>query len=96
MSADPIGRDEFYRLANRVDNIDHGGTRGEVGLAVQVKQVINDIGMLRSDLNSHRQDHVTAERARIVGRRWIIGALIALIAAIDGPLVTVLLSMAHR
>lgn len=96
MSDGPINRDEFRWLANRVDSIDHAGTRGEVGLAMQVKQVISDIGMLRADLNSHRQDHLTAERARVVGRRWIIGAVIALIAAIDGPLVTVLLGMAHR
>lgn len=96
MPFETVGRDEFIWLRQRVDSIDATGTRGEVVLATQVKQVIGDIAQLRNELVGHRAEHVKAERSRVVGRRWLIGVVIAVLAAIDGPIVTVLLSIAHR
>lgn len=96
MPPDTVGRDEFVWLRQRVDAIDATGTRGEVVLATQVKQVIGDIAQLRNDLVGHRAEHVRAERARVVGRRWLIGVLITVLAAIDGPLVTVLINLLHH
>lgn len=82
-------------LRQRVDNIDAFGTRGEMVLATQVKQVIGDIAQLRNDLAGHRGEHVKAERSRVIGRRWLIGLIVAIVAAVDGPMVSLLLSLHH-
>lgn len=80
-----VSREEFDRLAHRVDAIDASGTRGVAVLAVQMQE-------LTKDLSRHEEKHDRAEAARAASRRWMIGAVIALVAAIDGPVVTVVLA----
>ena len=85
-----------------------GGTRGVAVLAVQVQQIAQDVARLEQAMTkdvarlerrleatmAEHSDAHDAERAgRMNSRRWIVGAVIALIAAIDGPLVTVLLHL---
>jgi hypothetical protein len=55
-------------------------------LAVQVQE-------LAKDLARHEEKHDRQEMARAAGRRWLVGAVIAAIAAIDGPMVAVLLAL---
>ena len=69
----------------RLEAIDANGTRGVMVLAVQVQE-------LGKDLAAHevKHDHERDERAS--NRKWVYMALIALVAAVDGPIVTVLLA----
>lgn len=69
-------------------------TQGEsiAVLATQMVEVIKDISDLRNELRDHRDDHRTEEQDRVRGRRWLIGAIVGAIAAVDGPLVTLWLA----
>lgn len=84
-----VTRDEFDRLQIRLDAIDAGGTRGGAVLAVQMQQISTELGR-------HEQQHEREARERAAGRRWLLMAVIAVIAAIDGPVVTVLLALHGR
>lgn len=57
-------------------------------LAFQVRELAR--GQAR-----HERTHATERRERAAARRWMIGAAIALVAAVDGPIVTVLLAIHH-
>jgi hypothetical protein len=94
------------RLDARIDAIDHMGTRGVAVLAVQLQEIAKDVASLQNELISHRAAHeqgereavaaaAAAARGRVNNRRWIIGAVIALVAAIDSPLISVLLALHH-
>ena len=90
---DIVSREEFAMLsrqvednARRLDNIDTTGTRGVAVLAVQITE-------LAKDFSRHEEKHDRADAARLTARRWLWGAVIAGIAAIDGPIVTVLLAV---
>ena len=72
-------------LDRRVDAIDVNGTRGVVVLGVQLQE-------LAKDLAAHEVKHDHEREERAANRKWIWMALIGLLAAIDGPLVTVLLA----
>ena len=96
---EPVTRFEFAELARqvaaqaqRLDAIDTAGTRGVAVVAVQLQEVAKDVAHLEKAIDAHRGEHVAAEAARVNGRRWMIGAAVGLVAAIDGPLVTVLLA----
>ena len=81
-------RDDLRMITRRLDQIDATGTRGVAVLAVQVQE-------LAKDWARHEQAHETERRERAAGRRWLIGMAVAAIAAIDGPIVTVLLAVHH-
>lgn len=80
--------DRISRLESRLDSIDAMGTRGLAVLAVQVQEIAKDMA-------KHEVKHDADTQSRASARRWIIGAAIAAIAAIDGPLVTVILNHGH-
>jgi hypothetical protein len=89
---DPVSREEFRMLADRVyagerrlESIDVNGTRGVVVLAVQVQE-------LSKDLAAHEVKHDQERADRAASRKWLWAALIAVIAAVDGPVVSVLLA----
>jgi hypothetical protein len=84
MSVDDVTRWEFTELQNRVNESMRGG--GVAVIAVQVQQ-------LAQDMAKHEERHDRQETARATGRRWMIGAVIAAVAAIDGPMVAVLLAL---
>jgi hypothetical protein len=83
---EPVTREEFRQLMRRVDMIDTSGTRGVAVLAVQIQD-------LAKDFSRHEEKHDRQELARAASRRWLIGAVIALVAAVDGPIVAVLLAV---
>ena len=90
---DPVSRYEFAELARqvmanalRLDAIDANGTRGVAVVGVQVQE-------LSKDFAKHEERHDQEQARRLSARRWVIGAAIAAVAAIDGPLVTVLLAV---
>lgn len=72
--------------------MDSGGTRGVAVLGVQLQEVAKDVARLESQMITHQQEHHAAESARAAGRRWLIGAVIAAVAAVDGPIVAVILA----
>lgn len=100
---DPVSRYEFSQLAARLADIDTHGTRGIAPLAVQLTEVIKDVNDMRNDVRDfkrevensftrHDTQHEREEARRISSRRWAFGAVVAVIASIDGPLVTILLA----
>jgi hypothetical protein len=80
-----VSREEFDRVLYRLDQMDAGGTRGVAVLAVQVQE-------LAKDMARHEEKHDRQETARAANRKWAIMAMIAAVAAIDGPIVTVILA----
>lgn len=84
-AADVVDRVELDRLVRRIDAMDATGTRGLAVLAVQVQEIAKDLAR-------HEVMHQNEAAARAATRRWLVGAVIAVIAAVDGPVVTVLLA----
>lgn len=89
---DPVTRAEFEMLAKqvseqyrRLEAIDAGGTRGVGVLQLQITD-------LAKDFAAHEKQHEILEVRRVAGRRWAIALAVAAIAAIDGPMVTILLA----
>lgn len=87
-----VTREEFRMLseqvmgnARRLDEIDRGGTRGVAVMAIQLQE-------LAKDLASHEIKHDQEREQRASNRKWVWMAVIALVAAVDGPIVTVLLA----
>lgn len=92
MTDEPASRNDLRDLARRVDMLDEHGTRGVGVLAVQVQEIAKDVARLETQLAEHAKEHQRAERDRIAGRRWLIGAVIGAIAAVDVPTLYVILS----
>lgn len=97
MIGERVGRAEFDMLrgavaenVRRLDSIDQGGTRGVGVLSVQVADVIKDVAELGAQIESHRREHEATERARVTGRRWLIGTGLAALALVESPLLYLL------
>ena len=91
------GAGEFAMLADRMsdygrrlDAIDQGGTRGVAVLAAQIAEVIKDVADLRQELRDHDRTHQEEKRGRIVSRRWVITAVIAVLTLVETPLILIL------
>lgn len=76
--------------------MDQYGTRGVGAMTVQITELAKDFSDLKAETKTweatHDQQHEQEKRERLIARRWLIGAAIAAVAAVDGPIVTVLLS----
>jgi hypothetical protein len=87
-----VTREEFSRFADRItgriDQMDSTGTRGVAVLAVQMQE-------LAKDMAAHEVKHDREMSDRRSTHKWWVMAAIAAIAAIDGPIVTVVLSAHH-
>lgn len=86
---DFVTREEFLAMARRLDQIDATGTRGVAVLAVQIQE-------LAKDFAKHEQVHDREEARRMSGRRWLFAMAVAVIAAVDGPVVTIVLARGGR
>ena len=96
-------RDQVRANADRISQIDQGGTRGVAVVGVQVSEVIKDVADVRAELRAdvaelratleqHDRRHDQENQARVTGRRWALGfaaAGAASIATIIGMLVTI-------
>jgi len=65
-------------------------------LGVQLQEIAKDVAKLEKQMDDHRADHWRAESARVTGRRWLAAMIIAAVAAVDGPMVTILLARGGR
>lgn len=96
MPDEPVSRREFDQLSARISEIDQHGTRGIAPLAVQLTEVIKDVNDVKREVeqrfDAHERQHEREETRRVSGRRWMVGAIIAAVAAVDGPIVTVVLA----
>lgn len=63
---------------------DETATRRE--LAETRRAVRADLGRLERAFRRHESEHRAEARARVTGRRWLIGTMIALAAVIEAPL----------
>jgi len=61
-------------------------------LAVQMTEVIKDVADLRSELRDHRQEHKDEATARSAARWKLVVVMLTLFAAIEGPLLTLVLT----
>lgn len=86
--------DRIDRLERRVDNIDATARMNAV-LAVQLQELSKDVSALERTLEGHRSEHAQAAAAAVSSRRWLVGVMVAAIAAVDGPVVTLLLAAHH-
>jgi hypothetical protein len=96
-----VSRDEFTMLRDqvaeygrRLDEIDRIGTRGVAVLAVQVSELTKDVGAVQRQLEAHHQEHQADAKARQVSRRWAVTIGATLFAAVESPLVALLIT--HR
>jgi len=64
-------------------------------LGVQLQQIAKDVAKLEIQMEAHRKEHEAEESARVSARRWLAGIVIAAVAAIDGPVVAILLARGH-
>jgi hypothetical protein len=80
----------------RLTALDQGGSRGVVVLQVQIQDLTKEVTKLRADMDhrfdTHDRQHELDEAKRVTSRRWLAGSIIAAVAAVDGPLVTILLA----
>jgi hypothetical protein len=93
--SEPVSRFEYLELLKRVDAMDMAGTRGVAVLGVQLQEVAKDVAKLEGQMESHRREHVSDEASRVSARRWIIATIIAAVAAVDGPVLTIVLAARH-
>jgi hypothetical protein len=86
-----ISRAEFDGWTRQIErNADAAAAQS--ALAVQVAEVIKDVTEVRSELREHRKEHETERAARASQRRWMIGLIVVLFAAVESPLVTLLIT----
>jgi hypothetical protein len=94
-----VSRAEFDSLARRVEQMDVAGTRGVSGLSIQLGGLVRDLAELKTDTRlwqgNHEQEHEQEQRDRRSARRWLVGVLIAAVAAVDGPVLTIVLARGH-
>ncbi len=94
---------EHAQFRSDLHALDTGGSRGVVGLQVQMTDAAKDlaklslsIDILKRDMDTrfdaHVRVHAEEARTRVSSRRWIAGLVVAGVAAVDGPLVTILLA----
>jgi hypothetical protein len=80
----------------RLAALDQGGSRGVIVLQVQIQDLTKEVTKLRADMDhrfdAHDHQHEKDEAKRVTSRRWLVGSIIAAVASVDGPLVTLLLS----
>jgi septal ring factor EnvC (AmiA/AmiB activator) len=97
---------EHAQLREALHTLDVSGSRGVVGLQVQMQDTTKEIAKLQASVDALRSDidrrfdghtrvHEAEAAARASSRRQAAGLVIAAIAAVDGPLVTILLARGH-
>ena len=69
-------------------------TQGEAiaVLSTQMLQLHTDVEGLRQDLRNHREEHRLQVASGGAARRRLWGAVVVLVASIDGPLVAFMLT----
>lgn len=94
---------EHAEFARQLLALDTGGSRGVIGLQVQMTDQTRELAKLQVSVDELRKDvdrrfdahlvtHGDEARARVSSRRWLAGIILAAIAAVDGPVVTLLLA----
>lgn len=80
----------------RIEGLDEHGSRGVQALTIRMDSMVASLAELKADVShqfdAHHREHERDEAKRVSSRRWLIGAIIAAVAAIDGPIVTVVLA----
>ena len=82
------------RLEHHVGQIDRGGTRGMVGVNVQLSELSKDVGELRGEAvawqGAHERQHERDQAQRTAGRRWGLTLAITNLVGLAAVLVTVI------
>lgn len=84
------------KLWARLEALDEHGSRGVAALQIRLDNMVAGMAELKADMaaefGEHRREHEKDEAKRTSSRRWLIGAIIAAVAAVDGPVVTIFLA----
>ena len=87
--------------AQRLNTIDHDGTRGVGVLQQQITEVVRDLAELKTETSSwqstHTQQHEAVQKERRETRRWVFGFAVAALASLGtiGGLLFEILSRLH-
>jgi hypothetical protein len=86
-------RDDVRGMGKRIDELDSNGTRGMVGITLQISDLIKAQGEMSGRFTEHERQHQSEAQQRVIGRRWLVGmgfAGMAAMAAVITMLVDVL------
>jgi hypothetical protein len=86
-------REDVRGMSKRIDDLDANGTRGMVGITLQISDLIKAQGEMTGRFTEHERQHRAEAQQRVIGRRWLVGmgcAGIAAMAAVITMLVDVL------
>lgn len=80
-------------IAHRIDSLDQTGTRGVGVVQTQLTELAKDMAGLATRMDAHEQDHKTDAAERKTARRWLVTAVIAAFALLEGPLAYVIVHL---
>lgn len=84
------------KLWARLDALDEHGSRGVAALQIRMDNMVTSVAEMKAEVaaqfGEHRREHEKDEAKRTSGRRWLVGSIIAAVAAVDGPLLTLWLA----
>jgi hypothetical protein len=86
--------ERVHENGRRLDAMDKVGTRGVVALAAQITDLTADLAGLALQIKEHEKAHREELNTRVSGRRWLVMAVIAVLAVIETPLLY-LVTTAH-
>jgi hypothetical protein len=67
-----------------------------VSMATDIAALTVEVRELAKDLAKHELTHEQAVAARAAARKWWVMAVLAAVAAVDGPVVTIVLARGAR
>ena len=87
---------EHAQIREQLRSLDDHGSRGVAALQVRMDAMVTSMADLKADMKAqfaaHDRQHEKDEAKRVTSRRWLVATVIAAVATVDGPLVTLLLA----
>ena len=84
------------KLWAKLESLDEHGSRGVAALQIRMDNMVASVAEMKADMTAefgeHRREHEREEAKRVSSRRWLVGSIIAAVAAVDGPLLTLWLA----
>ena len=84
------------KLWAKLEALDEHGSRGVAALQIRMDNMVTSVAEMKAEMaaefGEHRREHEKEEAKRTSARRWLVGSVIAAVAAVDGPVVTLFLA----
>jgi|SRR6266568_2523920 len=95
----PASQRDLDALARKVDFIDQNGSRGMGVLAIQVAEIIKDLGILDTRVENrfaeHAAQHQREAEVRSGNRKWVMTTAIGGVASMGGLYALIINIAAH-